>query len=525
VKRSLPPAPRRIGRVFVTALLLIASTRVVGAPSADAATSPDRLHVTGEDLELVLSPSDADLLVWRACHPSCAAADTAAGTSVRFVVTVRPAVLGESGGDAGVAVSAAPATVEITETPRGRMVTFASQTSGGVRLVTAFDVARRGYEVAVALRVVGAGADAFMVGRRLALDLEAAPRWSPPTGAGWRAIGDDVRRMLVDGDGAHRLGEAAPSRVPRAARQWVGFRDRFWTLLARGEDGTPADLARTPLALRLESATGASAVRYTIYSGPVQYDALGHADPVLRQLLFSGLWSWLRALSVGALRLLDLLTAFVGRPGLAIILLAVAVKLLLLPITTIAHRLQARVDEARGRLQPEIDAIKAAYRGEEQARRLVELYRRERVHPLYTLQSLAGVLIQLPVFIAVFDMLAENFALHGASFLGIRDLAQPDALIPLPVALPWLGPRLNLLPFVMSGVSLAAAARYEAAALTPDLVRRQRRNLAGMALLFFVLFYAFPAGMVLYWTSTNALQLAVRETSRWRRRRQGGGVM
>ena len=525
MKRSLPPAPRRIGRVFVTALLLIASTRVVGAPSADAATSPDRLHVTGEDLELVLSPSDADLLVWRACHPSCAAADTATGTSVRFVVTVRPAVLGESGGDAGVAVSAAPATVEITETPRGRMVTFASQTSGGVRLVTAFDVARRGYEVAVALRVVGAGADAFMVGRRLALDLEAAPRWSPPTGAGWRAIGDDVRRVLVDGDGAHRLGEAAPSRVPRAARQWVGFRDRFWTLLARGEDGTSADLARTPLALRLESATGASAVRYTIYSGPVQYDALGHADPVLRQLLFSGLWSWLRALSVGALRLLDLLTAFVGRPGLAIILLAVAVKLLLLPITTIAHRLQARVDEARGRLQPEIDAIKAAYRGEEQARRLVELYRRERVHPLYTLQSLAGVLIQLPVFIAVFDMLAENFALHGASFLGIRDLAQPDALIPLPVALPWLGPRLNLLPFVMSGVSLAAAARYEAAALTPDLVRRQRRNLAGMALLFFVLFYAFPAGMVLYWTSTNALQLAVRETSRWRRRRQGGGVM
>jgi membrane protein insertase Oxa1/YidC/SpoIIIJ len=124
------------------------------------------------------------------------------------------------------------------------------------------------------------------------------------------------------------------------------------------------------------------------------------------------------------------------------------------------------------------------------------------------------VLIQLPVFIAVFDMLAENFALHGASFLGIRDLAQPDALIPLPVALPWLGRRLNLLPFIMSGVSLAAAARYEAVALTPDLVRRQRRNLAAMAALFFILFYAFPAGMVLYWTSTNALQLIVREAYR-----------
>src|SRR5262249_56431868 len=117
---------------------------------------------------------------------------------------------------------------------------------------------------------------------------------------------------------------------------------------------------------------------------------------------------------------------------------------LLLPITTIAHRLQARVDEARSRLQPEIDAIKAAYRGEEQARRLLELYRREHVHPLYSVQSLAGVLIQLPVFITVFDMLAQNFALHGASFLGIRDLAQPDAPIPLPVAPPWLRRRLKL---------------------------------------------------------------------------------
>ena len=94
------------------------------------------------------------------------------------------------------------------------------------------------------------------------------------------------------------------------------------------------------------------------------------------------------------------LIAIVGHPGPAIILLAVAVKLLLWPVTTIAHRLQAQVDETRGRLQPEIDAIKARYRGEEQARRLLELYRRERVHPLYTLKSLVGVLIQLPVFIS-----------------------------------------------------------------------------------------------------------------------------
>jgi membrane protein insertase Oxa1/YidC/SpoIIIJ len=56
--------------------------------------------------------------------------------------------------------------------------------------------------------------------------------------------------------------------------------------------------------------------------------------------------------------------------------------------------------------------------------------------------------------------------------------------------------------------------------LTPVLVRKQRRNLAAMTGLFFLLFYTFPAGMVLYWTSTNAFQLVSQElTRRWRERR------
>ena len=514
MKPSRPPTPRCLGWVMLTALLLIASIRAAGVPPAAAATPADRIQVSGENLELALSRTAAAPPLWRACYPSCADADAGAGTSVRFVVSVLPVLRADSGGDTGGAMTGAPTTVDVTDTPQGRRATLVWQTSDGAALAIAFDVARRGYEIAVAVRVVGADAEAFMAGRRLGLDLDAARTWAPPPTTGWRAIDDDVRRVAVGRDGVHRLGADAPSHVPLSAQQWVGFRDRFWTFVVRADDGTLAQVGTAPLTLRLESPPGASMARYTAYVGPVQYTALRAADPALRQLLFSGLWSWLRALSVGALLVLDMLTGIVGRPGPAIVLLAVAVKLLLLPITTIAHRLQARVDEARGRLQPEIDAIKAAYRGEEQARRLLELYRRERVHPLYSVQSLAGVLIQLPVFIAVFDMLAENFALHGASFLGIRDLAQPDALIPLPVALPWLGRRLNLLPFLMSGVSLAAAARYEAAALTPDLVRRQRRNLAAMAVLFFIVFYAFPAGMVLYWTSTNALQLVVREASR-----------
>jgi membrane protein insertase Oxa1/YidC/SpoIIIJ len=121
------------------------------------------------------------------------------------------------------------------------------------------------------------------------------------------------------------------------------------------------------------------------------------------------------------------------------------------------------------------------------------------------------------VFIAVFDMLAEDFDLYRVPFLWIQDLSRPDELLRLPLCLPFFGCYLNLLPFLMSGISAAALLRFHSPVLTPPLVRRQRRNLLGMTLVFFVLFYTFPAGMVLYWTSTNAFQLVSQELGRlWR---------
>jgi membrane protein insertase Oxa1/YidC/SpoIIIJ len=83
---------------------------------------------------------------------------------------------------------------------------------------------------------------------------------------------------------------------------------------------------------------------------------------------------------------------------------------------------------------------------------------------------------------------------------------------------PFFGCNLNLLPFLMSGVSLATLLRFRSSVLTPPLVRRQRRNLMAITALFFLLFYTFPASMVLYWTSTNSFQLISQELGRlWRR--------
>ena len=193
------------------------------------------------------------------------------------------------------------------------------------------------------------------------------------------------------------------------------------------------------------------------------------------------------------------LTGLIGHPGAAIIALAVSVEILLSPLTVIAEWLRERVSRTRSRRQPGADAMQAAYRGAEGA-------------------SLAGFVIQLPVLVAVFAMLAESFTLQNASFLWIRDLSRPDALARLPVCVPFLGCDLNVLPFLMSGVSLAILLRVDSGMLTPSLVRRARRKQMAVTALFFLVFYTFPAGMVLYWASISAFRLLSQEAGRlWRR--------
>jgi len=495
------------------------------APGVSADGTGERVRVATERLEIVLAIDGGRPVTWRACRPSCLRADAESGTSIRFTGdgdTPQPRlILHGPGGpiDLGrLRFTAAP------EGPVPRVTIRADLPVDGVRLEESFAPSRDGYDTAVTVRLVGPGAAAFAATARPALEVAPGRELRPPPAAGFAAMLERVGRVTVAGGTVHAVAEAPGPGGTLRAGEWAGVRGRFWAMLAR-PDGAGAAVEPRPgpgVALVAPAAPGPASTewRYTIYAGPVEQQSLGHVDPELERLLLSGLWWWLRALALGLLQLLRRWTALLGHPGVAIVALAVSVKVLLLPLAAVAERLQERVNVTQARLQPGLDAINAAHRGEERTRRTLALYRELGVHPLYTLQSLAGFLIQIPVFIAVFDMLAEDIDLYRARFLWIADLSRPDALAPLPACVPFFGCELNLLPFLMSGVSLATLLRFRSRVLTPALVRRQRRNLASMTGLFFLLFYTFPAGMVLYWTSTNAFQLVSQEVGRWRRGRR-----
>ena len=216
-------------------------------------------------------------------------------------------------------------TAVVTEEARARRVTFQSDLPGDrVRLVKSFEVPREGYEVVMTVRLLGADAAAFMTDRRLQLELEAGHDLLPPPATGFAALLERVQRVVVADGRVRVLGADGGDPVSLRAGDWAGVRSRFWAILLR-PDGAAALAPRYGAGIALVSdASDALSWRYTFYSGPLERRALAHADPPLEPMLFSGLWSWLRALSLALLSLFRGLTAIVGDPGVAIIALAIS---------------------------------------------------------------------------------------------------------------------------------------------------------------------------------------------------------
>jgi YidC/Oxa1 family membrane protein insertase len=346
-----------------------------------------------------------------------------------------------------------------------------------------------------------------------ALELFSEPGFIPEPLPGFGAAYGSVRPVFVDADGQHgfEAGDDGVVEWTLAVADWFGVRNRFWTALLRSM-GSPVTIGletQEPNLPRLVARPPADASRMTLelYTGPIEIASLRGADPVLQGMLFASLWDWLRLLCFGLLWVLSIMQGLVGNVGMAIILLSVCVKLLMSPLTFIAERWQDTVNKTQALLQPQIDAIKKQYKGEEAHNRVLEVYKAHDVNPMYPVRSLFGFLIQIPVFIAAFDMLGENFVLHQAGFLWIEDLAKPDRWLALPLTLPFFGGYLNLLPVLMTGVTLLTSWIQTDLSLTPELLHRQRQRLYLMAGAFFLLFYTFPAGMVLYWTTNNVLHL------------------
>jgi len=157
-----------------------------------------------------------------------------------------------------------------------------------------------------------------------------------------------------------------------------------------------------------------------------------------------------------------------------------------------------------GELQPKIKEINERYKNnpQEKQRRIMEMYKTHKVNPV---SGCLPMLIQLPVFIAMYSAFSDAYDLWKSPFIPgwIPDLSQPDHVFSLPAAWPYVGGfAVHLLPIIMT------VSQYFQTKLTPTSGDdNQRKIMLLMPFMMLFLFYAMPSGVVLYWTVQNALSI------------------
>jgi YidC/Oxa1 family membrane protein insertase len=304
---------------------------------------------------------------------------------------------------------------------------------------------------------------------------------------------------LIDTEQIRRIEEA--EIITLQAQQWLAVVGRFRVMLIQADSlifsvnnqslkwQNPAVLAQDQSQLMLVAKNELSAI-----------------SPELNQIRYAHLWWPLAGLSRAVEAALVFIQQYlVSNWGWTIVLFSVLVRLLLLPVGILTTRSQRKVSQVQALLAPRLLEIKANFDGETAHNKIMAAHKDLGVSPFYTLKPMLATMIQLPILIAVFNALGVMSQFEGQSFLWITDLAYPDTIGNLSSAIPMLGSSISLLPVVMTIVTLLSTISFQNSHAPELELQRQKRNLYLMAAAFFILFYPFPAAMVLYWTAANIL--------------------
>ena len=192
----------------------------------------------------------------------------------------------------------------------------------------------------------------------------------------------------------------------------------------------------------------------------------------------------------------SLIYDFAQSEGVAIIGVSILVNLLCMPLYRMADEHQQAMREKQKSMERWIAHIRKHFSKDERYMMLSAYYREQGYHPAKALVGSLSLLFQIPFFMAAYTYLSHLDMLQGASFLFLRDLSAPDRLVV------FASHGINVLPVVMTLLNLVSTAIY-----TRGLALRDKVQAYGLAVLFLVLLYKSPSGLVLYWTCNQVFSL------------------
>ena len=282
-----------------------------------------------------------------------------------------------------------------------------------------------------------------------------------------------------------------PIPVTKAKDGWIGIVQHYFVSAWLPKQGAEREfysekvdnLYRTGVKVPVGTiAPGATAtIDVPAYIGPQEAQRLEKAAPGLELVVDYG---WLNVLAVPLFVFLKWIHSLVGNWGWAIIILTIIIKLVFYPLNAKAGRSMAQMKV----LTPKMEKLKQLYGDDRQKlnQAMMELYKTEKINPL---GGCLPILVQIPVFIALYWVLLGSIELRHAPWLGwIHDLSAPDPYFVLPV---------------IYAVSMFVQTKLNPAPADPV----QARVMLVMPIMFSVFFLFFPAGLVLYWVVQNLLSI------------------
>ena len=227
---------------------------------------------------------------------------------------------------------------------------------------------------------------------------------------------------------------------------------------------------------------------FKIYIGPQKPEELKKAGESLGKIIDLGFWQPIaKVLDF----LLKMFFRIVGNYGWAIVLLSLSVKIVFYPLTHRSFEGMRKMQEDMKQLEPKIKALKEKYANNQQKinKETMALYRREGVNPMSGCKGCFPMLLQMPVFFALYAVLYNSIDLRDAHFIGwIHDLSAADPFYVLPI---------------LMGISMFWQQKQTGMGTSPTQQEQQKMMSWMMPIFLTFIFFRLPAGVVLYWFSFN----------------------
>jgi len=328
---------------------------------------------------------------------------------------------------------------------------------------------------------------------------------------------------LQEIDYGEAVEEDGTKTFDNAVGGWLGFTDKYWAAALVPNQTTPFRAQFSGQGPRLPGdqpayqtdyllpavtvASGQSqSVEARLFAGAKQVKILQHYETAgdIKQFDLLIDWGWFFFITKPLFYLMEYINSIVHNFGVTIIILTVLVRLFFFPLANKQFSSMAKMKK----LQPQMEQLRERFKDDKarQQQELMELYRKEKVNPI---AGCLPILLQLPVFFALYKVLFITIDMRHAPFFGwIQDLSAPDptSLFNLFGLLPYAVPEflhIGVWPLLM-GITMWLQMQLNPQ--QPDPVQQQIFN--WMPVVFTFLLASFPAGLVIYWAWSNILSLA-----------------